>query len=67
MASPVAQALHAGTLGDRVGDAVLDLMPPGPARGMLQALGPESAVVLPLPARTARSASSRSTRTRAGT
>jgi PAS domain S-box-containing protein len=50
MASPVAQALHAGTSVTESVTAVLELMPPGPARGMLQALGPESAVVLPLPA-----------------
>ena len=50
LASPVARALHAGTAVTDPVTAVLDLMPPGPARGMLQALGHESAVVLPLPA-----------------
>ena len=50
MASPVALALHAGTSVTESVTSVLDLMPPGPARGLLQALGPESAVVLPLPA-----------------
>jgi PAS domain S-box-containing protein len=50
MASPVARALYAGSSVTESVRAVLDLMPPGPARGMLQALGPESAVVLPLPA-----------------
>ena len=49
-ASPVGLALHAGTSVTESVTAVLDLMPPGPARGMLQALGPESAVVVPLPA-----------------
>ena len=50
MASPVGRALHAGSSATESVRAVLDLMPPGPARGMLQALGPESAVVIPLPA-----------------
>ena len=50
MASPVALALHAGTAVTESITSVLELMPPGPARGLLQALGPESAVVLPLPA-----------------
>jgi PAS domain S-box-containing protein len=50
LASPVARALHSGTSVTETVTAVLDLMPPGPARGMLQALGPESAVVVPLPA-----------------
>ncbi|WP_245159942.1 SpoIIE family protein phosphatase [Blastococcus sp. CT_GayMR19] len=50
MTSPVALALHAGTAVTESVTSVLDLMPPGPARGLLQALGPESAVVLPLPA-----------------
>jgi PAS domain S-box-containing protein len=50
LASPVALALHAGTPVTESATAVLDLMPPGPARDLLQALGPESAVVLPLPA-----------------
>ena len=49
-ASPVARALHSGTSVTEAVTAVLDLMPPGPARGLLQALGPESAVVVPLPA-----------------
>jgi PAS domain S-box-containing protein len=47
-ASPVAKALHAGTPVTESVAAVLDLMPPGPARGLLQALRPESATVLPL-------------------
>jgi PAS domain S-box-containing protein len=50
MTSPVALALHAGTAVTESVTSVLDLMPPGPARGLLQALGLESAVVLPLPA-----------------
>jgi serine phosphatase RsbU (regulator of sigma subunit) len=50
MSSPVALALHAGTAVTESVPAVLDLMPPGPARGMLQALGPETAVVVPLTA-----------------
>ena len=50
LASPVARALHSGTSVIEPVTAVLDLMPPGPARGLLQALGPESAVVVPLPA-----------------
>ena len=47
-ASPVAQALHAGTPVTESVDAVLRLMPPGPARDLLAALGPATAVVLPL-------------------
>jgi PAS domain S-box-containing protein len=50
MASPVARALHTGTPVTESAAAVLDLMPPGPARGMLQALGPRTAVVVPLTA-----------------
>ncbi len=50
LASPVARALHSGTSVTEAVTAVLDLMPPGPARGILQALGPESAIVVPLPA-----------------
>ena len=50
LASPVALALHSGTSVTEAVTAVLDLMPPGPARGILQALGPETAVVVPLPA-----------------
>jgi PAS domain S-box-containing protein len=50
MASPVALALHGGSEATESVTAVLDLMPPGPARDMLQALGPEVAVVIPLPA-----------------
>ena len=46
--SPVALALHAGTAVTESVSAVLALMPPGPARDLLAALGPESAVVLPL-------------------
>jgi serine phosphatase RsbU (regulator of sigma subunit) len=47
-ASPVAQALHTGTPATESVDAVLELMPPGPARDLLTALGPATAVVLPL-------------------
>jgi PAS domain S-box-containing protein len=50
LASPVGLALHSGTSATELVTAVLDLMPPGPARGILQALGPETAVVVPLPA-----------------
>ena len=50
IASPVAQALRTGTSVTQSVTAVLELMPPGPARGMLGALGPATAVVLPLPA-----------------
>ncbi|WP_256461083.1 SpoIIE family protein phosphatase [Blastococcus sp. PRF04-17] len=46
--SPVAQALYAGTAVTESVAAVLDLMPAGPARDLLEALDPESAVVLPL-------------------
>ena len=45
LASPEAGALHSGTSVTEAVTALLDLMPPGPARGILQALGPESAVV----------------------
>jgi PAS domain S-box-containing protein len=48
--SPVARALRAGTAAQESIDAVLALMPPGPARDLLRALGPERAVVLPLTA-----------------
>ncbi|WP_448626324.1 SpoIIE family protein phosphatase [Geodermatophilus sp. URMC 64] len=48
--SPVALALTAGTsVTESVAD-VLALMRPGPARDLLEQLGPERAVVLPLPA-----------------
>jgi PAS domain S-box-containing protein len=47
-ASPVAQALHGGTSAIEPVDAVLRLMPPGPSRDLLTALGPETAVVLAL-------------------
>ena len=50
LASPVARALYSGTSVTEAVTAVLDLMPPGPARGILQALGPETAIVVPLPA-----------------
>jgi serine phosphatase RsbU (regulator of sigma subunit) len=46
----VALALHAGTPATESVAAVLDLMPSGPARELLQALRPESVIVLPLPA-----------------
>src|SRR3954469_26067918 len=49
-ASPVAQALHGGTSTIESVDAVLGLMPPGPSRDLLTALGPATAVVLPLTA-----------------
>jgi PAS domain S-box-containing protein len=49
LASPVGLALFSGTSATEAVTAVLDLMPPGPARGILQALGPETAVVVPLP------------------
>ena len=49
-ASPVAQALHAGTAVTESVDAVLRLMRPGPARDLLVALDPATAVVLPLTA-----------------
>ena len=48
--SPVGRALESGTpLTDSI-DAVLELMPPGPARDLLVALDAETAVVLPLTA-----------------
>ena len=50
IASPVALALRTGTPVTQSVSAVLDVMPPGPARGLLRALGPATAVVLPLPA-----------------
>ena len=50
VASPVAQALETGTPVTDSIDAVLALMPPGPARDLLVAIGPETAVVLPLTA-----------------
>jgi len=49
-ASPVALALTGGTLVTEPVDEVLALMHPGPARDLLERLGPESATVLPLPA-----------------
>ncbi|NEK59678.1 SpoIIE family protein phosphatase [Geodermatophilus sabuli] len=49
-ASPVARALRDGTAARESAEAVLGLMAPGPARDLLSALGPESAVVLPLTA-----------------
>ncbi|MGK5112325.1 SpoIIE family protein phosphatase [Geodermatophilus sp. CPCC 205506] len=49
-ASPVARALRSGTAAQESVAAILTLMPPGPARQLLQELGPESAVVLPLTA-----------------
>jgi PAS domain S-box-containing protein len=48
--SPVARALQAGTPVTESVATVLRLMPEGPARSMLEALGPASAVVLPLTA-----------------
>ena len=49
-ASPVARALRAGSEAREAVDAVLALMPEGPARDLLAALGPAIAVVLPLAA-----------------
>ena len=48
--SPVARALDAGTPVTESVDAVLALMEPGPARDLLERLGPTSATVLPLTA-----------------
>ncbi len=48
--SPVARALLAGTTVTESVDAVLGLMPDGPARDLLVALAPATAVVLPLTA-----------------
>ena len=48
--SPVARALALGTPVTRSVESVLELMRPGPPAEMLRALGPESVVVLPLPA-----------------
>jgi PAS domain S-box-containing protein len=47
-ASPVAQALDAGTPITESVANILALMSPGPARDLLRALGPTSATVLPL-------------------
>jgi GAF domain-containing protein len=49
-ASPVARALRSGSEAQEPVAAVLDLMPPGPARDLLLALHPDTAVVLPLTA-----------------
>jgi serine phosphatase RsbU (regulator of sigma subunit) len=49
-ASPVARALRSGSEAQEPVAAVLELMPPGPAHDLLAALGPETAVVLPLTA-----------------
>ena len=48
--SPVAQALVAGTPVTQSVDAVLEVMPPGPARDLLVELSPATVVVLPLTA-----------------
>jgi PAS domain S-box-containing protein len=48
--SPVARALELGTPVTRSIDSVLRIMRPGPSADLLRALGPESVVVLPLPA-----------------
>jgi serine phosphatase RsbU (regulator of sigma subunit) len=48
--SPVARALTAGTAVTESVAGVLALMRPGPARDLLEQLGPERAAVLPLPA-----------------
>jgi serine phosphatase RsbU (regulator of sigma subunit) len=50
MSSPVARALDTGLPITESIDTVLDLMPQGPARDLLIALGSETAVVLPLTA-----------------
>jgi PAS domain S-box-containing protein len=47
-ASPVARALHAGTPVTESVAAILRMMRRGPARDLLRAIAPESAVVLPL-------------------
>jgi serine phosphatase RsbU (regulator of sigma subunit) len=49
-ASPVACALRAGREAREPVAAVLEVMPDGPARDLLAALGPDTAVVLPLTA-----------------
>lgn len=49
-ASPVARALRSGSEAQEPVAAVLELMPPGPARDLLVELGPDTAVVLPLTA-----------------
>ena len=49
-ASPVARALRSGSEAQEPVAAVLELMPPGPARDLLVELGPSTAVVLPLTA-----------------
>jgi serine phosphatase RsbU (regulator of sigma subunit) len=49
-ASPVARALDAGTPVTESVESVLALMEPGPARDLLERLGPASATVLPLTA-----------------
>ena len=49
-ASPVARALRSGSEAQEPLAAVLALMPSGPARDLLEALGPGTAVVLPLTA-----------------
>jgi PAS domain-containing protein len=49
-ASPVARALRSGSEAHEPVAAVLELMPPGPARDLLVQLGPGTAVVLPLTA-----------------
>ncbi|SDZ05239.1 Serine phosphatase RsbU, regulator of sigma subunit [Geodermatophilus africanus] len=48
--SPVACALRAGSEAREPVSAVLEVMPDGPARDLLAALGPDTAVVLPLTA-----------------
>ena len=49
-ASPVARALRSGSEAQEPVAAVLALMPPGPARDLLEVLGPATALVLPLTA-----------------
>jgi PAS domain S-box-containing protein len=50
MTSPVGRALHGGPAITQPVSAVLALMGPGPSKDLLTALGPETAVVLPLTA-----------------
>jgi serine phosphatase RsbU (regulator of sigma subunit) len=50
VSSPLGRALQGGTPVIETVSTVLAVMPPGPARDLLVALGPEIAVVLPLPA-----------------
>ncbi|SOC52111.1 PAS domain S-box-containing protein [Blastococcus aggregatus] len=51
MTAPVARALHSGEAATFTGNAVLEVLPPGPARDLLTVLAPSSEVALPLRAR----------------